>query len=111
MVLNDGLPEDYVLNEIQNSLTEISPSLTLKSLNLPRPAERSYLIQPDDPKPPVVPHNIESIVSNTMKFNKDQRKVFNTIAGEILHGLTADNLYAQFNVRLIINLHILEHTS
>ena len=29
-----------------------------------------------------------------MKFNKDQRKVFNTIVGEILHGMTADNLYA-----------------
>ena len=72
IVLSDGLSEDNVLNEIQNSLTEISPFLSLKSLNLLRPAERSYLIQPDDPELSVVPHNIESIVLNTMKFNKDQ---------------------------------------
>ena len=61
MVLNDGLSEDNVLNEIQNSLTEINPSLSWKSLNPPRPPERSYLIQPDDPEPPVILRNIESI--------------------------------------------------
>ena len=55
MVSNEKLSEDQVLNTIQNSLTEISPALILKSLNLPRTSERSYHIQTDDPDPPVVP--------------------------------------------------------
>ena len=49
------------LNEIQNSFTEISPALSLKSLNLLRPPEQSYLIQPDDPEPPVVPKLLRAL--------------------------------------------------
>ena len=37
-VLDDERANDYVLTEIQDSLTEISPSLTLESLNLPVPS-------------------------------------------------------------------------
>ena len=33
---NDNNVEEYVLNEIQTSLSEISPAFTLESLNLPR---------------------------------------------------------------------------
>ena len=39
-------------------------------------------------------HNIESIVLNTIKFNKDQKELFNTIVGEILHEVTVDNICA-----------------
>ena len=37
-VLNDELANDYVFAEIQDSLTEITPSLTFESLNVPEPS-------------------------------------------------------------------------
>ena len=43
MVLNEGLSEDNVLNEIQSSLTDLNPSLSLKSLNPPRPQDGPIL--------------------------------------------------------------------
>ncbi len=46
--LNDELAKYYLLNEIQNSLTEISPAFTLESLNLPKPPEHFYHIQLED---------------------------------------------------------------
>ena len=45
MVLNNGISKDFVLNEIQNSLAEISPALSLKSLNLSILSECSYHIE------------------------------------------------------------------
>ena len=92
--LNDGLAADYVLNDIQNFLTEVSSTLCLKSLNLPRRAERCYHIETDDQEHPADMKNIDSTALNTNKFNKDQNVVFNTIVVEILPGLIADNLHA-----------------
>ena len=86
MVLNDGLAGDYVLNEIQNSLTQINPTLILKSLNLPRTAEHCYQIEVDDRETLVGTKNVDSIALNTEKFN--------TIVGDILAGLTADKIHA-----------------
>ena len=94
LVVNDGLVADYVLNQIQNLLIEVSPALSLKSLNLPTPAERSYHIEADVQEQPLDRKNIVSIALNSEKFNKDQEEVLNTIVGEILSGVTADNLHA-----------------
>ena len=84
VVLNDGLAADYVWNEILNWFTEISPTLSLKSLNLPRPAKSCYHIETDGQEHRVDTKNIVSIGFNTKKFNKYQKELFNTIVGEIL---------------------------
>ncbi len=94
--LNDELTKDYLLTEIQNSLSEISPALSLESLNLPKPPERSYHIQVENTNPVGNTQKIESIEVNTTKFNKGQNNVFNTILGAILPGVTAENLCAPF---------------
>ena len=92
--LTDELAEAYVLNEIQNSLREISPSLSFKSLNLPVPPEHSYHIDTESTEPVPTTENIESVMSSTKNFNNEQRRVFNTIIGEILPGVTTENLSA-----------------
>ncbi len=97
----DELAQDYVLNEIQNSLTEISPALTLESFNLPVCPERAYDLLSDYAGELTNLQSIESIFMNPKKLNRDQKWVFNVIIGEILPEVTAQNLRAsvqhQFN--------------
>ena len=68
---NDNSVEEYALNEIQTSLSERSPALTLESLNLPRAPFRSYKISAQYYAPLPNTDDIESIVSCPKKFNKE----------------------------------------
>ena len=91
-VLDDELANDYVLTEIQDSLTDISPSLTLQSLNLPVP---SIFVRHDQLENAQTAKNIqviERIVSNTKLLNNKPKYVFSIIVGEILPGVTSGNL-------------------
>ena len=91
-VLDDELANDYVLTEIQDSLTDISPSLTLQSLNLPLP---SIFVRHDKLQNAQTAKNIqviERIVSNTKLLNNEPKYVFRIIVGEILPGVTSENL-------------------
>ena len=88
---NDNFVEEYVLNEIRTSLYKISPVLTLEPFNIPRAPVRSYDMPFQHSAPLSNADDIKSIISCTEKFRKEQRNVFNTILGEILPGVTADN--------------------
>ena len=91
---NDNFVEEYVLNEIRTSLSEIIPALTLESFNLPRAPVRSYDMPFQHSAPLSNTDDMESIISCTEKFNKEQRNVLDPILGEILPGVIADNLEA-----------------
>ena len=93
-VLNEEFPKNYALNEIQNPLTEISPALTLESLNLLKPPERSYHAHIEDTDRVVSTQSLESMELNTKKLNEGQENVLNTMVDEILPGITAENLFA-----------------
>ena len=77
-------------------MTEISPSLTSESLNLPVP---SVYVRHDHLENTQTAKNrqvIEMIVSNTKLFNSEQKNVFNIILGEILPVVTSENLCRPF---------------
>ena len=102
-VLDDELANDYILTEIQDLLTQISPSLTLESINLPVP---SVFVRHDQLENTQTAKNIqviERIVSNAKLLNNEQKKVFNIILGETLPGVTSENLrrsvQSPFNLR------------
>lgn len=94
-VINEEISKDYFLNEIQNPQTEVSPELTLESLNLSKLQERPYHIQMDDTVPVVNTQRHECIELNTKNFNEEQKNILITIVGEILPGVTAENLAAR----------------
>ena len=79
------------MSEVKTSLSEISSVLTLESLNIPRSPVRSSDIPVQYSAPLSNTDDMESIISCTEKFSKEQQNVFNIILGEILPGVTAEN--------------------
>ncbi len=98
--LYDELAQDYVLNEILNSLTEISPALTLESLKLPTLPERSYEVLTDDATKGTNSQTIESISTNTKTSTKTKR-LYST--------LSSVKFYLELQLRIVmclLNVHL-----
>ena len=78
---------------MQTLLSEISPALTLESLYLRRASVVLYDILVQYCAAISNAHDMAKVIS-VKKFNKEQQNAFNSIFGEFLRGVTADNLEA-----------------
>ena len=88
---NDNHVDKYVLIEIQTSLLEISPALTLEYLNLPIAPVRSCDTPLLDSAPLSNTDDINSINPVQKSSTKSNRMFHLKIWGEILPGVTVDN--------------------
>ena len=91
---SDSVAKTYFINEIQNSLREMTGNVDLEQLGFSKlPSNFSFVVF-DESFEPKEHDEWWSLDSNMKKFNEDQVHVFNSILNEILPAVTVSHTLA-----------------